>query len=171
MSEPVLFLDVDGVLCTPLSVRLDWLLRRPMDRQCFDPIALFWLERLVRRTGAQVVLSSSWRYSLEDGDPLTGRILHNLYACLAAHGAPVAGIAPILGVSKGEEIAAWLAGHPGRPCAILDDRADEFAAAPALRPRLVLVDGRRGLRRRDYRQALALLTDQTKRKRCTHDRL
>ena len=118
-----------------------------------------------------MVLSSSWRYSLEDGDPLTGRILHNLYACLAAHGAPVAGIAPILGVSKGEEIAAWLAGHPGRPCAILDDRADEFAAAPALRPRLVLVDGRRGLRRRDYRQALALLTDQTKRKRCTHDRL
>ena len=171
MSKPVLFLDVDGVLCTPLSVRLDWLLRRPMDRQCFDPIALFWLERLVRRTGAQVVLSSSWRYSLEDGDPLTGRILHNLYACLAAHGAPVAGIAPILGVSKGEEIAAWLAGHPGRSCAILDDRADEFAAAPALRPRLVLVDGRRGLRRRDYRQALALLTDQTKRKRCTHDRL
>ena len=171
MSEPVLFLDVDGVLCTPLSVRLDWLLRRPMDRQCFDPIALFWLGRLVRRTGAQVVLSSSWRYSLEDGDPLTGRILHNLYACLAAHGAPVAGIAPILGVSKGEEIAAWLAGHPGRPCAILDDRTDEFAAAPALRPRLVLVDGRRGLRRRDYRQALALLTDQTKRKRYTHDRL
>lgn len=171
MSKPVLFLDVDGVLCTPLSVRLDWLLRRPMDRQCFDPIALFWLGRLVRRTGAQVVLSSSWRYSLEDGDPLTGRILHNLYACLAAHGAPVAGIAPILGVSKGEEIAAWLAGHPGRPCAILDDRADEFAAVPALRPRLVLVDGRRGLRRRDYRQALALLTDQTKRKRYTHDRL
>ena len=171
MSKPVLFLDVDGVLCTPLSVRLDWLLRRPMDLQCFDPIALFWLGRLVRRTGAQVVLSSSWRYSLEDGDPLTGRILHNLYACLAAHGAPVAGIAPILGVSKGEEIAAWLAGHPGRSCAILDDRADEFAAAPALRPRLVLVDGRRGLRRRDYRQALALLTDQTKRKRCTHDRL
>ena len=113
MSEPVLFLDVDGVLCTPLSVRLDWLLRRPMDRQCFDPIALFWLGRLVRRTGAQVVLSSSWRYSLEDGDPLTGRILHNLYACLAAHGAPVAGIAPILGVSKGEEIAAYVAtGEP-----------------------------------------------------------
>ena len=159
MPRPVLFLDVDGVLCTPLSVRLDQVFRRPMDRQFFDPVALFWLQKLVRRTGAQVVLSSSWRYSLEDGDPLTGRILHNLYACLAAHGAPVAGIAPILGVSKGEEIAAWLAGHPGRPCAILDDRADEFAAAPALRPRLVLVDGRRGLRRRDYRQALALLTD------------
>ena len=157
MSEPVLFLDVDGVLCTPLSVRLDWLLRRPMDRQCFDPIALFWLGRLVRRTGAQVVLSSSWRYSLEDGDPLTGRILHNLYACLAAHGAPVAGIAPILGVSKGEEIAAWLEQHPGAGFVILDDRPDEFTGTPALKARLVEVDSMRGLRRRDFRQALDLL--------------
>ena len=98
MAEPVLFLDVDGVLCTPLSVRLDWLLRRPMDRQLFDPIALFWLERLVRRTGAQVVLSSSWRYSLGDSDALARRILQNLYRCLADHGAPMAGIAPILWV-------------------------------------------------------------------------
>ena len=85
----------------PLSVRLDQVFRRPMDRQFFDPVALFWLQKLVRRTGAQVVLSSSWRYALEDGDLFTGRILQNLYDCLAAHGAPVAGIAPILGVSKG----------------------------------------------------------------------
>src|SRR5699024_3515159 len=110
------------------------------DRQLFDPIALFWLERLVRRTGAQVILSSSWRYSLEDGDPLAHRILQNLCCCLAAHGAPVAGIAPILGVSKGEEIAAWTSRHPGVPFVILDDRASEFAAVPSLQPRLVLVD-------------------------------
>ena len=52
MPLPVLFLDVDGVLCTPLSVRLDQVFRRPMDRQFFDPVALFWLQKLVRRTGA-----------------------------------------------------------------------------------------------------------------------
>lgn len=173
MPRPVVFLDVDGVLCTPLSVRLDWLLRRPMDRQLFDPIALFWLERLVRRTGAQVVLSSSWRYSLGDSDALARRILQNLCRCLAAHGAPVAGIAPILGVSKGEEIAAWTSQHPGVPCVILDDRADEFAAVPNLQPCLVLVDSRRGLRRRDYRRALALFHAQTTTKKevSPHDRL
>lgn len=172
MPRPVVFLDVDGVLCTPLSVRLDRLLRRPMDRQLFDPIALFWLERLVRRTGAQVILSSSWRYSLEDGDALAHRILQNLCRCLAAHGAPVAGIAPILGVSKGEEIAAWTSQHPGVLCVILDDRADEFTAVPSLQPCLVLVDSRRGFRRRDYRRALALLLHPTTKKEVSsHDRL
>lgn len=172
MPRPVLFLDVDGVLCTPLSVRLDQVFRRPMDRQFFDPVALFWLQKLVCRTGAQVVLSSSWRYALEDGDLFTGRILQNLYDCLAAHGAPVAGIAPILGVSKGEEIAAWVTDHPPAPYVILDDRADEFAAVPALQPHLVLVDSRRGFRRRDFRQALALFTTQTTKKEVQpHDRL
>ena len=172
MPRPVLFLDVDGVLCTPLSVRLDQVFRRPMDRQFFDPVALFWLQKLVRRTGAQVVLSSSWRYALEDGDLFTGHILQNLYDCLAAHGAPVAGIAPILGVSKGEEIAAWVTDHPPAPYVILDDRADEFAAVPALRPHLVLVDSRGGFRRRDFRRALALFPPQTTKKEVRpHDRL
>ena len=156
MPRPVLFLDVDGVLCTPLSVRLDQVFRRPMDRQFFDPVALFWLQKLVRRTGAQVVLSSSWRYALEDGDLFTGRILQNLYDCLAAHGAPVAGIAPILGVSKGEEIAAWVTDHPPAPYVILDDRADEFAAVPALQPHLVLVDSRHHSEAKSGRTAVVL---------------
>ena len=161
MRQPVLFLDVDGVLCTPLSVRLDWLARRPVWRQRFDPIALFWLGRLARRSGARVVLASSWRYSLAGGDPVAARILQNLYAALAAHGAPVADIAPILGATKGEEVAAWLAAHPGTPCAILDDRPADFDAAPALRPYLAPVDPARGLRRRDCRRALAILRAQT----------
>lgn len=153
----VIFLDIDGVLCTPLSVRLDWLLRRPMDRQCFDPIALHLLRRLVKRTGARVVLSSSWRYSLEDSDPFTQKIMANFYRVLASNGTPVWDTAPILGRSKGEEIAAWLGRHPESCYAILDDRADEFTGTPDLAARLVLVDSRRGLRRQDYRRALALL--------------
>ena len=55
----VIFLDIDGVLCTPLSVALSDLLRLPMDRQLFDPAALFWLRRLVKTTGAAVVLSNN----------------------------------------------------------------------------------------------------------------
>lgn len=153
----VIFLDIDGVLCTPLSVRLDWLLRRPMDRQCFDPIALHLLRRLVKRTGARVVLSSSWRYGLEDSDPFTQKIMANFYRVLQANGTPVWDTAPILDQTKGEEIAAWLRLHPESRYAILDDRADEFTRTPDLAARLVLVDSRRGLRRQDCRRALALL--------------
>lgn len=153
----VIFLDIDGVLCTPLSVRLNWLFRRPMERPFFDPIALGLLSRLVRRTGARVVLSSSWRYSFEDDDPFMQAIRDHFYRTLKANGTPVWDLAPILGRSKGEEIAAWLEQHPGAGFVILDDRPDEFTGTPALKARLVEVDSMRGLRRRDFRQALDLL--------------
>lgn len=153
----VIFLDIDGVLCTPLSVRLNWLFRRPMERPFFDPIALGLLRRLVRRTGARVVLSSSWRYSFEDDDPFMQAIRDHFYRILEANGTPVWDLAPILGRSKGEEIAAWLEQHPGAGFVILDDRPDEFTGTPALKARLVEVDSMRGLRRRDFRQALDLL--------------
>ena len=74
-----------------------------------------------------------------------------------ANGTPVWDLAPILGRSKGEEIAAWLEQHPGAGFVILDDRPDEFTGTPALKARLVEVDSMRGLRRRDFRQALDLL--------------
>lgn len=153
----VIFLDIDGVLCTPLSVRLNWLFRRPMERPFFDPIALGLLRRLVQRTGARVVLSSSWRYSFEDDDPFMQAIRDHFYRALEANGTPVWDLAPILGRSKGEEIAAWLEQHPGAGFVILDDRPDEFTGTPALKDRLVEVDSMRGLRRRDFRQALDLL--------------
>ena len=166
----VVFLDIDGVMCTPLSLRLDQLLRRPMDRQTFDPIALWGLRGLVRHTGAQVVLSSSWRYSPEDPDPFTRRVMDNLCRTLERNGTPVADIAPILGLTKGEEVAAWLDRHPGTGYVILDDRSDQFLRAPALKSRLVLVDGLRGLRPRDCRQALALLNQtQTNERGVRHD--
>ncbi len=42
----VIFLDIDGVICTDLSTRLSALLRLPLERQIFDPLTLFWLRRL-----------------------------------------------------------------------------------------------------------------------------
>ena len=50
----VLFLDIDGVICTTLSIRLSALLRLPLERQIFDSPALFWLRWLVRKSGAEI---------------------------------------------------------------------------------------------------------------------
>lgn len=50
----VLFLDIDGVICTTLSTRLSALLRLPLERQIFDSPALFWLRWLVRKSGAEI---------------------------------------------------------------------------------------------------------------------
>lgn len=153
----VIFLDVDGVLCTPLSVALSNLLRLPMDRQLFDPIALFWLRRLVKTTGAAVVLSSSWREELYLDEPFCRAVIDNLYRTLARNHTPITDATPLLEQGgKGAEIAAWLEHHPCESYAVLDDR-DCFAAAPAVAGHWVRVPAERGLRYKEYLAARQLL--------------
>lgn len=154
----VLFLDIDGVICTTLSTRLSALLRLPLERQVFDPLALHWLRRLVRRSGAEIVLCSSWRDALEVEDPLCRAFIANLYDRLARNGTPISDAAPRLpGGNKGEEILAWLAEHPGARYVILDDH-DRFV--PEVRPHWVPVPENRGLRRRQAEAALKLLSEE-----------
>ena len=153
----VIFLDVDGVLCTPLSVALSNLLRLPMDRQLFDPAALFWLRRLVKTTGAAVVLSSSWREELYRDEPVCRAVIDNLYRALARNHTPITDVTPLLEQGgKGAEIAAWLECHPCRGYAVLDDR-DCFGSAPAVGEHWIQVPPERGLRYREYVAARRLL--------------
>ena len=153
----VIFLDIDGVICTTLSTRLSGLLRLPPERQVFDPAALFWLRWLVRRSGAAVVLCSSWRDALEVDDPLCRAFIRNLYDCLARNRTPIADAAPRLASGdKGEEILAWLKAHPARRYVVLDDH-DCFALGPEVRARWVPIPENRGLRRREAKAALRLL--------------
>ena len=153
----VIFLDIDGVICTTLSTRLSELLRLPLERQVFDPLSLFWLRRLVRRSGAEIVLCSSWRDALEVDDPLCRAFIGNLYQRLARNGTPIADAAPRLpNGDKGEDILAWLAAHPGERYVVLDDH-DCFALGPQVRAHWVPVPVDRGLRRREAKAALDIL--------------
>lgn len=152
----VIFLDIDGVICTTLSTRLSQLLRLPLERQLFDPLALFWLRWLVRRTGARVLLCSSWRDALEVDDPLCRTFIGNLYRCLERNGTPIAEAVPQLPGGKGAEIRAWLAEHPGERYVILDDH-DCFHGGPEVRERWIPVRENRGLRLREALAARRLL--------------
>lgn len=153
----VIFLDIDGVICTTLSTHLSILFRLPLERQVFDPIALFWLRWLVRRSNAEIVLCSSWRDALTIDDPLCKAFIGNLYDCLAKNGTPIADAAPQLpSGDKGEEILAWLAEHPCERYVILDDH-DCFALGPQVREHWIPIPVDRGLRRREANVALNLL--------------
>ena len=153
----VIFLDIDGVICTTLSTRLSTLLRLPLERQVFDPIALFWLRWLVRRSGAEIVLCSSCRESSTLEDPLCKLFIGNLYDCLTKNGTPIADAAPQLpSGDKGEEILAWLAEHPCERYAVLDDH-DCFTLGPQVREHWVPIPVNRGLRHREAKAALKLL--------------
>lgn len=153
----VIFLDIDGVICTTLSTRLSALLRLPPERQVFDPIALYWLRWLVRRSGAaELVLCSSWRDALEVDDPLCRAFIENLYRRLARNGTPLTDAVPRLpSGDKGEEILAWLAGRPPVRYIALDDH-DCFSRGPQVRAHWIPIPEHRGLRRREARAALRL---------------
>ena len=164
MNRRVIFLDIDGVVCTCLSTRLSALLRRPLERQLFDPLALFWLRWLVGRSGAEVVLCSSWRDALEVDDPLCQAFIGNLYASLARNGTPISDVVPRLSGNKGEEILDWLGRNLCTQYVILDDH-DCFELEPAVHRRWVPVPEDRGLRRREAGTALRMLTGGARGKR------
>ena len=154
----VIFLDIDGVICTPRSLRLSGWLGLPMERQRFDPAALFWLRWLVRRSGAELALCSSWRDAFTMDDPVSRALIHTLYGRLARNRTPLSHAVPQLpSGDKGAEIAAWLAAHDCTAFAILDDH-DYFSPASGVQGHWVPVPGERGLRYREARAALRLLT-------------
>lgn len=143
----ILFLDVDGVLNCEASWTLDML-----DVDCCRRLLA-----MLDRTGAKIVLSSSWR-----GMP-------GLEERLAKYGvmAYVIGRTPRLGGPdrvRGDEIADWLRHHPaelgenGR-WAIVDDDSDML---PEQMPRFVqtnFMDG--GLQDDHCNRLAALLTEHT----------
>jgi HAD domain in Swiss Army Knife RNA repair proteins len=135
----VIFLDVDGVLA-PI---------RRWDRYGdLDPACIQVLNAIVAGAGAEVVVSSTWRY---------GKTVAELQAMLEAEGfsGAVVDTTPIggPGADRGEEIAAWLAEHPVGGYVILDDHGD----MGALRAHLLQTHPAHGLQAADAPRAIALL--------------
>lgn len=155
MADRVLFLDFDGVLNSD-----EWVARRRADGEPFtgasgaiDSEAVFWLQKIVEKANAKVVISSSWRelYSVPE-----------LVTILRKHGfrGEVIGKTPRLdslvpGTVRGHEIAAWMDSQLEWPAGfcILDDHAD----MAHLMPWLVQTDPLVGLVRQDVARAVAVL--------------
>lgn len=179
----ILFLDVDGVLNSH-----DWARRRPSREQfaierdispepsrhnlivwaqrSIDPDAVERLNRLVERSGARIVVSSTWRlmYPLPRfelilrergfrGPPLLGTTPDKSVMPM-----PPAklGVVDRFQLRRGDEIHAWIELHGGvvtaRDIVILDDDSD---MDPYL-DRLVQTDHETGLTDADVERALKL---------------
>jgi len=139
VTRRVIFLDIDGVLAP---------IRRWDRYDDLDPACIQVLNEIVVRGGADVVVSSTWRYS---------RTVADLQAVLDAQGftGRVVDTTPIGtgGAERGEEIAAWLAEHDVSGYVIIDDHVD----MGALRRHLVLTHPAHGLRPADAVRALETL--------------
>ncbi len=155
----LIFLDVDGVIATPLSFSLSRFLRKKDTDQVFDPLSLFWLRRLCRRTGALVILSSTWRDALTMDDPWADALYENLRRTLQNNGTPIADTTPLLMTGdRSLEIGAYLDAHPAEAFAVLDD-SPWFIERRDVAERLVRIRNSRGIRRPHYLAALRLLEE------------
>jgi len=139
MPRRIIFLDIDGVLA-PIA---QW------DRYGeLDPACVQVLNEIAARGGADVVVSSTWRYGKTV--PELQRILEAAgYTGCVVDKTPVG--AP--GTDRGDEIAAWLAEHAVDGFVIIDDHVD----MGDLRAHLVLTHPGRGLEPADATRAVATL--------------
>lgn len=119
-NSKIIFLDVDGVLNSG-----EWIDKNPKlpSRERIDPAAVARVNNLIAKTGAKIVISSSWR---------TGFLgLANGFSFLTEFFGKfgitqIVGMTPsFLGKPRREEIIAWLKEHPVASFVILDD--DEAA--------------------------------------------
>ena len=118
----VIFLDIDGVLNHEQHYK--WLMETdeptPMQRTYpyteFNPESCRLLREIIWETGAQIVVSSSWRL---DGEA-------RLNSLFKRFGLPrIYSITPCLNTERGIEIGVWLAAHPEvTNYVILDDDED-----------------------------------------------
>ncbi len=156
MSEPLVFLDIDGVLnTTTFYDRLDAAV--PNSFAFLDPEAIARLNRLVEVTGASLVITSARR--------LTVHIMHFKEAFEAAgyrRHCNIIGMTPSClredashGL-RGREIQEWLdLERSGEevPIAILDD-VDDY---PTLQHRFIPVDRSLGLQDEHVDRAILML--------------
>lgn len=114
----VIFLDIDGVLCSMRSAAAHGgypAAGNPMSWSKFDDTAIELLRTAIAETGAHVVLSSSWRTEVNMGalEYRLGLRLHGATRASAENDA------------RGKQIEDWLLANPGvQRYAILDDGED-----------------------------------------------
>ena len=119
MPEKVIFLDIDGVLATRKS---------EAEKRTMDPGPLWFLDKdcvavlksLVDKTGADLVISSSWREAKT--------WLKNITTALAVAGwinPPIIGRTPVPeAILRGINIASWLEHNQTKTFVIIDDASD-----------------------------------------------
>lgn len=155
----VIFLDIDGVLCTwrsHIAYGGDGGLM-----QHLDPVAVRLVAQLCRETNAQLVLSSTWRHH-HDQLSMTGILQNAGFDTIPWHQiwkTPTAQKKLSLPSCRGDEIDAWLENAKPEVYVILDD-FDNFHEHH--KASLVLTPENNGLTWENYKAALRILLRQPK---------
>lgn len=151
----VIFLDIDGVLNSNRYDRE----RTPDDKNNIDVSRLPLLQEIVWKTGAQIVLSSTWRKHWNAQLSLCDEIGKGMVEIFAQYDLSIFDKTPeISHRDRDKEVRAWLSAHDGKVEAfvIIDDI---LAGWGNLSDRLVRTSPQigRGLEREHVERAIRLL--------------
>lgn len=152
MNSSIIFLDFDGVLNTEqyqARLAVDGKPNKDVWGPLFDSRAVGNLRKIIESTGAEIVISSSWRYIHRLGSlrmmwevrELPGEILDTL-PCGATY------------ISRGEDIECWLNQH-GRPNYVIIDDLNDFY--PSQHDRYVEINPIIGITESDVERVIEIL--------------
>ncbi len=167
MMKKILFLDIDGVLNTKFWYRkMDDDTPRDKWGYVFDPMSVANLKRIVDETGAEIVISSSWKCvglrelrKMWKARKLPGKIIDATPDCMCDEGMLDLDIDFDLidiGASRGYEIREWLSRHGEQVShyAIIDDM---YEMLPEQQSHLVMTDSEIGITDEDADKVIAIL--------------
>lgn len=108
----IIFLDIDGVLNSVMYENSD-LFKEDNPDTLIDMSRVKLLADIVKETGAEIVLSSTWRVDWDENPDLCGADGEYINQCLAKYGLTIADKTPLLDISGDRyfEILSWLVRH------------------------------------------------------------
>lgn len=153
-----IFLDIDGVLnCDTTKERCHGMLG-------IDPEKVLLLKHIVDETGAQIVLSSTWKYGWEPvKKQLNDEFADYLDKALSDAGLKAIGKTDDEGYDRGQGIIEYLAQHPADAWIVLDDNIFNDFKRLGVCEHLLLTDFEdEGLTYSLAEQAINMIQDQLK---------
>ena len=147
-----IFLDIDGVLnCESVPVKYV---------DMIDDERVKLLKEIVNKTGAEIILSSSWKVFLEDDLSAKNSMGKDLVGMLSKHGLHISNKTNDWGILRGEGIRNFLNTHECEGWVVLDDDIFEDYEEFGIMPHLVKTYFYRkngGLRKSHVEKAIRIL--------------
>lgn len=116
-TNGIIFLDFDGVMDTAyydLYLTKHGMAEKDKFGVVFDPDCVSNLAKIIEKTGADIVVNSTWKYYMSLAD------FHEMWKYRKLPG-KVIGITPNVAGKRGAQIDAWLKEHPVDNYVIIDD--------------------------------------------------
>ena len=163
--QRIIFLDFDGVLNTARNIARRRAEGKSLSDEfgyLFDAEAVANLQTIIEQTGAEIVVSSSWKFDglermrqLWQARRLPGRLLDITPDYLGCIG-EIDPSNPDTFVGKGNEIKAWLERQAAADCryVILDDTPDVLASQ---RENYIQINDECGITAADAQRAIEIL--------------